>query len=264
MVFLWIILVYIGVLAFFYVYQRSMVFRPSMDDPFSHSNRPFRPFLYQTPEGLRLKGLWHPATCEDRPTIIYFHGTAGNIEDRIYKAKLFKARGYGIALVGYHGYDGNPGIPTEQNLYDDGRAAIRAIYKKGVPEEKMVLYGESLGTGIATQMAAEHPDILALILEAPYTSIPDVAASRHWYFPVRPLIKDRFETFKKIATLKMPILIVHGTRDRTVPYRFGRKLFELVTTKRKEFVTLEGAGHTNLYEFKAEEAVHAFLTSLDK
>jgi fermentation-respiration switch protein FrsA (DUF1100 family) len=263
MIFLWLVILYLGVLLFLYVFQRSMVFRPSLDDPFDHSNRPFRPFMYQTPEGLHLKGLWHPASREERPTIVYFHGTAGNLEDRLFKAKLFRARGYGIALVGYHGYDGNPGIPTEYNLYDDGRAALRAIRKKGVSEEQMVLYGESLGTGIAAQMAAEHPDIRALVLEAPYTSIPDVAASRHWYFPVRHLIKDRFETFKKIATLQMPILILHGTRDRTVPYRFGKKLFGLVTTAKKEFVTLEGAGHTNLYDFKAEEAVHAFLTSIE-
>ena len=264
MIFLWLILIYSALLLLLFIYQRSLVFKPSHDDPFSHSNRPFKPFMYQTPEGLKLKGLWHPSTIENRPTIIYFHGTAGNIEDRLFKAKLFRARGYGIALVGYHGYDGNPGMPTEQHLYDDGRAAIRSIQNKGVPEKDMVLYGESLGTGIATQMAAEHRDIRALVLEAPYTSIPDVAQARYWYFPVHRLIRDRFETFTKIATLNMPILILHGTIDKTVPYRFGKRLYRLVKAKRRQFVRLEGAGHTNLYDFKAEEAVHAFLTQLEK
>src|SRR3982750_2043320 len=111
MIFAWLIGLFLSVLLFLYIFQRSMVFRPSLDDPFSHSNKPFRPFMYQTPEGLKLKGLWHHAMRDDRPTIIYFHGTAGNIEDRLYKAKLFRSRGYGIALVGYHGYDGNPGMP---------------------------------------------------------------------------------------------------------------------------------------------------------
>lgn len=256
-----VVAAYLSILGAMYVFQRTLVFLPSRDDPFIHMNKPFRPFSYRTPDGMKLRGLWHPPR-EGRPTIVYFHGNAGHLGNRLFKAKLFVARGYGIALVGYHGYDGNPGFPSEQNLYADARAAIQAIQKKNIPDKDIVLYGESLGTGVATQMAVEMPGIRALVLEAPYTSVPDVAQKRYWFFPVHYLIKDRFENSKKIGQLKMPIILVHGTSDLTVPYRYGRKLFTYVTTEQKQFTTLDGAGHSNLYDFGAEEAIHAFLENL--
>ena len=254
----WVVITYLVVLGLLYSFQRNMVFLPSGEDPFVHMFKPFRPFSYRTPDNIKLRGMWHPPR-EDKPTIIYFHGNAGHLGNRLFKAKLFIARGYGIALVGYHGYDGNPGFPSEENLYNDARAAIAAINNKGIAQKEIILYGESLGTGIATQMATEMPNIRALILEAPYTSIPDVAQQRYWFFPVHGLIKDRFESAKKIGALKMPILVIHGTRDITVPYKYGRKLFSLITTEKKEFVSLDGAGHSNLYDFGAEEAMHEFL-----
>lgn len=257
----WVIAAYLCVLALLYSFQRNLVFLPSGEDPFVHMNKPFRPFSYRTPDGIKLRGMWHPPR-EDRPTIIYFHGNAGHLGNRLFKAKLFVARGYGVALVGYHGYDGNPGFPSEQNLYADARAAIHAVRHKKISDKDIVLYGESLGTGVATQMATEMPDIRALVLEAPYTSVPDVAQKRYWFFPVHPLIKDRFESAGKITALKMPILVIHGTRDLTVPYSFGRKLYNLVNSDKKQFVSLDGAGHSNLYDFGAEEAMHEFLEKL--
>lgn len=254
----WVIFLYLFILTLLYAFQRHLIFLPSNEDPFTHLEEPFQPFSYTTPDGLTLRGMWHPPR-DDKPLIVYFHGNAGHIGNRLFKAKLFVARGYGIALVGYHGYDGNPGFPSENNLYDDARAAIAALKKQNFKNEQIVLYGESLGTGVATQMATEMPDIRALVLEAPYTSIVDVAQKRYWFFPVKWLIKDRFESKLKIGNLHMPILVIHGTSDFTVPYKFGQKLFGYITTDRKEFVSLDGAGHTNLFDFGAEEAVHAFL-----
>jgi uncharacterized protein len=258
---LWVLVAYLGILGVMYVFQRGLLFHPNSDNPFLKVEAPFKPFVYQTPVGLNLRGLWMPPK-PGHPTIVYFHGNAGSLSNRIFKAKYFIARGYGIALVGYRGYSGNPGFPSEKNLYEDARSAIAAIHAHGVADRNMVLYGESLGTGVATQMATEMPAIKALVLEAPYTSIPDVAASHFWMFPVHSLIKDRFESAKKIGILKMPILVIHGTKDKTVPYKFGKKLFSLVTTKHREFVTLEGASHTDLYDFGAEEALHAFITKI--
>ncbi len=258
---LWILIVYLCVLGFMYIFQRNLVFHPSADNPFIHLNKPFKPFVYQTPVGMNLRGLWVPPK-PGHPTIVYFHGNSGSLSGRLFKAKFFVARGYGVAMVGYRGYSGNPGFPTEQNLYEDARSAIAAIQKRGIADKNMVLYGESLGTGVATQMATEMPKIRALVLEAPYTSIPDVAVKHYWMFPVHSLIKDRFENAKKIGILKMPILIVHGTRDKTVPYSLGKKLFGLVTANDRQFVSLEGASHTDLYDFGAEESLHAFLTRL--
>lgn len=258
---LWVLIIYISLLGFLYIFQRKMVFLPSPDDPFIYMSEPFSSFSYQTSDGLKLRGMWH-APKENMPTIVYFHGNAGNLEDRLFKAELFIARGYGIALVGYHGYDGNPGVPSETNLYADARAAIKAIHDQKIEDKDIILYGESLGTGVATQMASEYPNVKALILEAPYTSLTDIASQRFWYFPVKWLMRDRFESSKKIGILKVPILVIHGTGDLVVPYRFGKKLFDLVTTEKKSLVSVDGAGHSNLYEFGAEEAVHDFIQTL--
>ena len=257
----WLIaVIYLSLIAFMYVFQRHFVFAPSSRNPFAAGHAPFQVLNYQTPAGLNLRGLYVPAK-ENRPTIVYFHGNAGNLADRIYKAQHFLDKGYGVALVGYRGYSGNPGQPTEQGLYEDGRAVIRQLEQSGVKEQDIVLYGESLGTGVATQMATEIK-AKALILEAPFTSTIDVGARVYWFLPVRFLLKDKFENLKKIGDLTMPIMIIHGTDDRTIPYAFGEKLFANVHSQIKEFVTLKGAGHADIYDFDAGNIINAFLAKL--
>lgn len=255
----WFLTLYLGILGVLYLFQRNMVFMPGRENPFDFPYAPFRPFSYLASDGVKLRGLWHAPQGDEKPVIVYFHGNSGHLGGRLFKARRFVGRGYGVALVGYHGYDGNPGFPSEQNLYADARAAIDAIRRRNIPDNRIVLYGESLGTGVATQMATEYPGIRALVLEAPYTSIPDVAQKRYWFFPVHSLIKDRFESLSKIGVLKMPILVIHGTRDLTVPYKFGKKLFDHITATKKQLATLKGAGHSDVYDFGAEEALHVFL-----
>lgn len=252
---------YFGSMGYMYVFQRNFTFQPSAANPFLESHPPFQPMVYQTPMGLNIRGLYAPARG-NMPTIVYFQGNAGNLADRLYKTKSFLARGYGFALVGYRGYSGNPGQATEANFYEDARSAIRTLYMRGVSYNKMILYGESIGTGVATQMAAELPQAKALILEAPFTSTVDVAKRIYWMFPVNKMLKDRFENDRKIAQIRMPILILHGTADRTVPYELGQRLFTFVQSPKKQFQTYEDAGHGNLYDFKAADGINAFLSSL--
>ncbi len=258
---LWMFLiVYFALMALMYVFQRSFVFAPSMDDPFITERAPFQIFTYKTPLGLNLRGLY-VAAQNGKPTIVYFHGNAGNVADRIHKAMEFIPNGYGVALVGYRGYSGNPGQPSEKNLYEDARSAIAMLQTLGVRKTDMIIYGESLGTGVATQMATEFPT-KALILEAPFTSLVDVGARRYWFFPVRFLMKDKFHNARKIGALKMPILIIHGTRDETVPYKLGERLFGYVTSPVKEFLTLNDASHADVYDFGAGKAINDFLSKI--
>ena len=247
--------------ALFY-YQRDFLFLPSSDDPFTHNFQPLSPFDYTTTDDLKLRGMWHPPKA-GKPTIILFHGNGGNLSNRLFKAKLFLSHGYGIALVGYHGYDGNPGFPSEQNFYDDGRAAIKAIQEKNIPDDEIILYGESIGTGVATQMATEMPNIKALILEASYTSVADVAEKVFWFMPTHLLIRDKFKSIDKINSLQMPVLLIHGTDDKVIPYIFGQTLFKAVASSKKQFISLQGAGHNDLYDYGAEEAIHLFIEGLD-
>lgn len=258
---LWIAIGYICVVAFMYIFQRHFTFQPSAKNPFNADIAPFKPFIYQTPMGLNIRGLYVPAK-PDMPTIVYFQGNAGNIGDRLYKTKTFLERGYGFLLVGYRGYSGNPGSPSEENFYQDGRSAIKALGVQGVGYDRIILYGESIGTGVATQMATELPQAKALILEAPFTSTIDIAKRFYWYLPVEKMLSDKFRNDRKVGTLKMPILILHGTRDFTIPDSYGKKLFSYVTSANKKFVELQGAGHGNVYDFGAAEAIHAFLDRL--
>ena len=255
-----LLLVYFALAAFMYVFQRNFVFAPSLGNPFQENHQPFQVLNYQTPMGLNLRGLYIPAK-NGKPTIVYFHGNAGNLADRIYKAMEFIPNGYGVALIGYRGYSGNPGQPSEQGFYEDGRAAIASLKNSGVSPSNMVLYGESIGSGTATQMATEIP-AKALILEAPFTSAVDVGARVYWFLPVRFLMKDKFDNKNKIGQLKMPILIVHGTDDHTISDKFGKKLYSYVTSPVKEFVSVKDAGHADLYDHGAGKVINDFLAKL--
>lgn len=256
-----LVALYAAVVAYMYFCQRQLVFQPGAGDPFLQDIKPFESFSYRTPDNLELRGLWYPPK-DNSPIIVYFHGNAGSTADRVFKGRYFIARGYGVAIIGYHGYSGNPGMPSEENLYNDGRAAINALIEKGHTLEEMVLYGESLGTGVATQLATEFPEIKSLVLEAPYTSIADVASHHYPWLPVHGLVKDRFESAQKIGKIQRPVLIIHGTKDRTVPFIFGERLFIHVTAPQKKFIALEGASHEDVYDFGAEEVIHEFIKQI--
>lgn len=255
------LVLYTLVLVSLYVFQGSFLYHPGSENPFKKNYAPFVSLVYQTPAGMNMRGMWIPPK-ENKPVIVYFQGNGGHIGHRLDKAKKFVAKGYGVALVGYRGYSGNPGFPSEKNLLDDGRAVIATLEAKGIKASSMILYGESLGSGIAVRMAYEHPGMKALILEAPYTSIADVAVNRFKMFPVRKLIRDRFESYKLIGSLKLPILVFHGTEDQVIPVEIGHNLFSKATAEKKQFISLNGADHKNLYDFGAEEAIDAFLEKI--
>ena len=160
-------------------------------------------------------------------------------------------------LVEYRGYSGNPGSPNEPGLYEDGRASLVFTQSEGLPLDRIVLLGESLGSGVAVQMATEF-DVGALVLEAPFSSAVDVAAGAYWFLPVRWLMKDRFDSIARIAKVRAPLFMVHGERDRVVPIRLGRKLFAAASDP-KEVVYLPDAGHNDLPAHGSTQAVIEFL-----
>jgi fermentation-respiration switch protein FrsA (DUF1100 family) len=149
-----------------------------------------------------------------------------------------------LLAVEYRGYPGSTGSPSEQGLLSDGAAGYAKALALGVPAARIVAMGESLGTGVAVDLAARH-EIGALVLDSPYSSTADVAATRYWMFPVRLLMRDQFRSDAKVAKVKAPVLMVHGTADATIPIRFGEKLFALANEP-KQFVRVEGEGHLAL------------------
>ena len=237
--------------------QRHLVFHPAKRNAFLNAVPPFEIVTVTTPDGLALKGFYI-APKDGKPLVIYYHGNAGDISDRLFKAEQGLAAGYGFLMTEYRAYGGNPGIPSEKGLYTDARAWIDFAKQQGFTPDRLVYYGESLGTGVAVQMASEQPP-KALILEAPFTSVPDVGAFYYPFLPVHALARYHFDSLSKAHTLKMPVLIYHGKRDMTVPYRFGQTLFAAIPSERKVFETFPKAGHANLYAHGAGDAVLKFL-----
>lgn len=240
-----------------YLFQRRLVFQPSgaPGEPSEAGVAEMSLVRFPSGDGLILTAWYKPV--EGAPTIVYFHGNAGHFGERAFKARFFLDRGYGFLLTGYRGYGGNPGRPTEAGVYQDARAALDFLAARGTPAAAIVLYGESLGTGVAVQMARERPSA-ALVLEAPFTSLAEVAGHHYWWTPARWLVRDRFDSTAKIAGIRIPVLIVHGERDRTVPVKFGRRLFA-AAVEPKEIRLLPDADHTDLYDHGAGEVVHEFL-----
>ena len=202
-----------------------------------------------------ITGWFIPPVQPDKPVIIFFHGNAGKLE---YRANWAYARfldGYGVFLAGYRGYEGEEGEPSEENLYQDARAQIQWLINKGYVN--LVMQGESLGTAIAVKMANEFP-AKAVILEAPFDSMVNVALSRYGLLPVDSLLKDRYESINMIADINAPLFIIHGTADRVVPVWLGQRLF-VAAKEPKKAAWIDGATHSNLYDYDANMLIQQFL-----
>ncbi len=248
-------LLVVGVL---YTMQRSILFVPdtARPDPADTRAPMMQRVSAETADGLVLEGWWH-TPAPGRPAVVYFQGNGGSIAGRDEKARRLVERGYGVLLAGYRGYGGNPGAPSEIGLIEDGRAWVDRVLALGVPSSRILLYGESLGSGVAVALALERP-VGGIVLEAPYTSIADIAAERYWFAPVRRLIRDPFDTRSRLPGVTVPVLIVHGTEDAVIPIAHGETLFALAREP-KRFVRLPGANHSDLFDFGALDAVDAFV-----
>ena len=239
--------------------QRALTYYPDHTRPTpAEAGVPeLAPVVLETEDGLLLLA-WHaPPRADDAPSLIYFHGNAGHIGMRGFKVRAYLNAGLGVLLTTWRGYSGNPGTPTEDGLYADGRAARAFLRALGTGDRRQILYGESLGTGVAVHLARESAPA-ALVLEAPYSSIADIASGRFPLLPVRPLIVDRFDSAAKIGKVAAPLLIVHGERDRTIPVRLARKLHKRAREP-KEAVFIPEADHADLTEFGLAAIVLEFL-----
>ena len=208
--------------------------------------------------------IWVSPPKGDAPTILYFHGNAGNLADRAQRFQLITARGYGLVAPAYRGSSGSTGTPSEPALTRDARRIWRKLHRliPGLTPDKTVIYGESLGTGVTLKMLAGR-NLAApagVVLEAPYTSLPDVA--RTAYPQLTPLLGQMRNTWNSLAhirTLRAPLLVLHGTADRVVPIKQGRQVFAAAPSKRKQFLALPGAGHTDTWRTNSLPALWAFI-----
>ncbi|MGC1866798.1 MAG: alpha/beta hydrolase [Pseudolabrys sp.] len=260
----WLLLIaivgYGGVLGLMYVFQRTLMYFP---DP--TRTPPVAAGLPQAEEVTLTSGdgeklvTWYVAPKGAKPVIIYFHGNAGALNLRAGRFKWLIEDGTGLLALAYRGYGGSTGKPSETGLISDGIAAYDFVLAR-FPARNIVLWGESLGTGVAVAVAAER-EIGAVILDAPFTSLADVGAAAYPFAPVRWLIKDPFHSDERIARLTAPLLVLHGERDRIVPIALGEKLFSLAREP-KRFVRFPLGGHVDLDDNGAQKAVRTFLSAL--
>ncbi|WP_073975378.1 alpha/beta hydrolase [Erythrobacter donghaensis] len=230
-------LAYLALLAGLWWAQASLIYPAPQD---RHAPAPgFAAVTLTSEDGLALEAHWR-APDPGRPAVVYFHGNGGSLAGATRETALLAERGYGVLLVEYRGYGGNPGAPSEAGLYADGRAAMAFLAAQGIAPARTVVIGHSLGSGTATEMARQFAPA-ALILLAPFTTLPDAAAFAMPWVPAELLVRDRYDNRGKLAGLAMPVLVLHGTADAVVPFTLGKRLAAAGPTA--TFRAVEGAGH---------------------
>jgi len=211
-------------------------------------------------DGERIVG-WQARAKPGRKTILYFHGNAGTLAMRAERVRRFAGDGLGIFIMAYRGYSGSSGKPSEAAIEGDARLVYDTLIAEGVAAKDVILFGESLGSGVAVKLASQRP-VGGVILDAPYTSMVELAADIYFYLPVRALILDRYESDKHIEALNAPLLILYGAEDGLIPVRMGKRLLELAREP-KRIVIFEEGEHSDLFsEHGAHDVVAKWLAKL--
>lgn len=200
---------------------------------------------------------WWGAAQSGRPTLLYFHGNGGSLVTRAERIRRYMAEGFGVVMMTYRGFGGSGGAPSEKRNMSDAKEVYEALRAAGVPAHLIIVYGESLGTGVAVEVAAEK-EVAGLILDAPYTSIVDLAGLHYPYLPARWLMTDRYETLSAAPRVTAPALIVHGEDDDVIPVEMSRRVASALAGP-VQVATFPGAGHSDHYMFGSYETIYDWL-----
>ena len=257
-----IFVIYFLVLVFLYFYQRNLLYHPNENNYSGDKiSVDIEKVKIQTADNIELLGWYHEKNLKDYKTLVYFHGNAGSLENRIHKLNHFQDMNINFLIIAWRGFNGNKGKPSERGLYLDGKSAIDWLKKKGVDEKNLILYGESLGTGVATHLA-QNKNYAGVILETPFTSMVDAAKNFYPYIPINLLLKDKFENFKKVKNINTPILVMHGEVDQIVPFSMGKKIYEIANNPKYSYFT-KYDDHMMEYDENLVLALKSFFNSLN-
>ncbi len=252
------VLAFGGFVAALYSYQRELIYLvPDLDRTVPEG---FVPVTYRTSDGLDLAAGYRPALA-GQPTLLFFHGNGVDWQTTYHTTELLAAYGYGVLAAEYRGYGGNPGVPDERGLYRDGNAAFDWLLAQGVAADEIVLVGNSLGSGVATELA-QHRDVRALMLVSAFKSMSATAANAYPGVPVDWLLQDRFDNIAKIGAVSAPVLVVHGVEDRLIPLPHAREL--AAARPGAQLVALPGLGHNMSGEPQAQLPQLLFLQGLGR
>ena len=257
-----VILIYLSILVLLFIFQRNLMYLPEENNYSGDKIKvDIEKVKINTSDNLDLLGWFHKKDLKKFKTILYFHGNAGKLENRIHKLNHFKDMEVNFLIIAWRGFSGNKGKPSEKGLYIDGNSANKWLKHLGLNEEDIILYGESLGTGIATEIA-QNSNFAGLILETPFTSMVDAAKNVYPYIPVGLLLKDRYENYKKIKNINIPILVMHGEADQIVPFRMGKKIYD-IAKQPKYYHFTKYDDHMMEYDENLVSELKKFIKSLN-
>tara|TARA_B100000900_G_scaffold331420_1_gene292123 strand:- start:1129 stop:1935 length:807 start_codon:yes stop_codon:yes gene_type:complete len=222
--FIVLIIIYLLIIFFISFYQRKLLYHPGENNYLDQNtlNHKIEKVYINSDE--KLIG-WYFKKNKNFKTLLFFHGNAGKIDNRIYKLNEFSKMDINYLIFAYRGFSGNSGKPYEKGLYRDAKAAKLWLNKKNILDEQIILYGESLGTAVAVDLATEN-NFAGIILESPFTSMTELAKKYYPYLPVKLILKDKFDSIKKLNLIEAPILIMHGKKDKIVPFNMGLRIYE--------------------------------------
>tara|TARA_B100001123_G_scaffold333851_1_gene376878 strand:+ start:260 stop:1072 length:813 start_codon:yes stop_codon:yes gene_type:complete len=256
---------YILLLSLVFFLQRNLLYHPTIDNYIKgeEAKEPteIEKIKITTDDNITLTGWFHKKNIKKLKTILFFHGNAGSLANRTYKLNHFKDLDINFLIIAWRGFSGNEGKPTEKGLYKDAKSAVNWLNNIGVDNKNIILYGESLGTAVAVEIAQKN-NYAGIVLESPFTSMINMGKKYYPFFPVNFLLKDKFESYKKIKNIFSPILIIHGKVDKIVPYDMGKKMYEL-SNEPKYFYSQEYGDHMVNYDEKLLLTLKEFIQSLN-
>ena len=256
------LLFYFFILFSTYIFQRNLLYHPGENNYFGDPLEvTIEKVKIKTHDKIELLAWYHKKNLKGIKTLLFLHGNAGSLENRIHKINHFKDMNINFLIIAWRGFSGNKGKPTEKGLYEDARSAVRWLESKGIKENDIIIYGESLGTGVACEIA-QNKNFAGIILESPFTSMIDAGKDKYPYLPVRFLLKDKYESDKKIRNINSPILIMHGKVDNIVPFHMGKKMYELAKKPKFSYFS-EYDDHMMEYNEKLLNELKKFIDSLN-
>lgn len=238
--------------------QQTLMYYPSTErvPPSAEELDAVEERVLSTPDGERVL-VWYGRAKPGMPTLLYFHGNAGSLADRAERIRKYMVKGFGMFMMSYRGFSGSSGSPSERANVADANLAYDALAASGVSPQDIIIYGESLGSNVAVQVAAKR-EAAGLILDAPYTSMVDLAKLHYPQLPLRWLMTDRYDTMRDIADVHIPLLIIQGGKDTIVPPAMGKVVFA-TAHEPKKLAAFPEADHTEHYKYGSYDVIFRWV-----
>ena len=259
---IFVLAVYLVITLSLYFFQRNLLYYPS-ENNYSGDRLtvPIEKVKIKTQDNIELLSWYHKKNVSDYKTILFLHGNAGSLEDRIYKLNFLGNLDVNFLIITWRGYSGSTGKPSEFGLYQDAKSALNWLNSKGITDDKIVLYGESLGTSVAIEVG-QNRNFAGIILEAPFTSMIDIGKKHYPFFPVKLLLKDKYVSKNKIRNVKSPVLVMHGKEDKIVPFYMGKKIYDLANQPKFKYFP-DDDDHMMNFDKNLINEIHLFLKNLN-